>query len=444
MVIQIKGPSVTATIVDVSLDCNSRNYSDPTSKQLRNTTDALGLSDIYRRGFTFLSPNGSQSRIDRFYLDTANQNHVLATDIEPFPLAPDHNIINVTLSFGNVPRGRGCWKLNTSLLTDQAFDEKIRTFWSDWRNRKRDFPSLLDWWDTGKSKLREICISHSLARSWANKQHKRILQKQLRNTLKKLETRHSDGDVKRFRDLKVKLREIEMTEARGKMIRAGVQWQEEGERCTAYFANLEKSRGNQTLIRAIKRQDGTVTDNIYQILDEHVQFYKELYTAEPTDSNKQDEILRLLENTLTEDAKDICEGQLTLPECTKAVKSFARNKSPGTDGFPAEFYQHFWDLLGSDFVEMANACYDSSSLAPLQRIALISTIFKKGDRLDIANWRPISLCNLDYKIITKVLSLRLVEVLGDIINIDQSCCIKGRHPIFLFRFGISIKFHFGK
>ena len=99
-------------IVDVSLDCNSRNYSDPTSKQLHNTTDALGLSDIYRtfhpnsRGFTFLSSNGSQSRIDSFYLDTVQQNHVLATDIEPFPMAPDHNMINVTLSFGNVPRGR--------------------------------------------------------------------------------------------------------------------------------------------------------------------------------------------------------------------------------------------------------------------------------------------------------------------------------------------------
>ena len=420
-------------IVNSALDCNSRNYSDPTSKQLNNKAETLGLSDIYRvfhpnsKGFTFLSSTGSQSRIDRFYLDSNKLNHVLATDIEPFPMAPDHNMITVTLSFGNVSRGRGCWKLNTSLLTDQAFNAKIRNFWSDWRNRKPDFPSLLDWWDTGKSKLREICISHSRARSRAIKQHKRILQKQLRNTLKKLETRHSDGDVKRFHNLKEKLRDIEMKETRGKMIRARVQWQEEGERCTAYFANLEKSRGNQTLIRAIKRQDGTVTDNIYQILDEHVQFYKDLYTAEPTDTNKQDDILRLLENTLTEDAKYICEGEITPLECTKAVKSFARNKSPGTDGFPAEFYQHFWDILGSDFVEMANACYAAGSLAPSQRIALISTIFKKGDRLDIANWRPISLCNLDYKIITKVLSLRLVEVLGDIISSDQTCCIKGRN-----------------
>ena len=188
----------------------------------------------------------------------------------------------------------------------------------------------------------------------AIKQHKRILQKQLRNTLKKLETRHSDGDVKRFHDLKEKLRDIETTETRGKMIPARVQWQEEGERCTAYFANLEKSRGNQTPIRTIKRQDGTVPDNIYQILDEHVRFYKDSYTSEPTDTNKQDDILRLLENTLTEDAKYICEGEITPLECTKALKSLARNKSPGTDGFTAEFYQHFWDILGSDFVEMAN------------------------------------------------------------------------------------------
>lgn len=92
----------------------------------------------------------------------------------------------------------------------------------------------------------------------------------------KLESCNSDGDLKRFTELKKKLRDIELTETRGRMIRARVQWQEEGERCTSYFANLEKSRVTQTLIGAIRQPDGTVTNNIYQILDTHTQFYKDL------------------------------------------------------------------------------------------------------------------------------------------------------------------------
>lgn len=129
-------------IVDVSLDVDTtRNYSDPTSKQLINITKSLGLSDIYRKfhpdskGFTFLSSNGTKSRIDRFYLDSTKENHVMTAGIEAFPLASDYNLINVTLSFGNVPRGRGSWKLNTSLLKDTTFNDKIRTFWSAWGTR---------------------------------------------------------------------------------------------------------------------------------------------------------------------------------------------------------------------------------------------------------------------------------------------------------------------
>lgn len=127
----------------------------------------------------------------------------------------------------------------------------------------------------------------------------------------KLESRNSDGDLKRFTELKKKLRDIELTETRGRMIRARVQWQEEGERCMSYFANLEKSRATQTLIRAIRQPDGTVTNNIYQILDAHTQFYKDLYRAEPGDVSQQDRILTELERTLCEESKDKCEGKLT-------------------------------------------------------------------------------------------------------------------------------------
>ena len=53
-------------------------------------------------------------------------------------------------------------------------------------------------------------------------------------------------------------------------------------------------------------------------------------------------------------------------------------------------------------------------------------LFKKGDRKDLKNWRPISLLNVDYKIASKVLSSRLSKVLDTIIDPDQTCSIPGR------------------
>ena len=416
------------------LDSSSHtNQSDSSVSELNRLINTHHLTDIYRlfhpdtKAFTFFSSQTSRRRLDRFYVDATKTNHVLKADIEPFALASDHNLVSLVINLGAITRGRGVWKFNTSLLTDDAFNTEVNTFWCDWKKSRTDFPTLLEWWETGKLKLRKIAISHSRRIAASRRRYKSKLEKQLRNTLKKLETRHSNGDLKRFTDLRLKLRNLEMIDARGRMIRSRAQWREEGERCSKFFANLEKSRGLHTLIRAIRREDGSITDNIYQILDEHTHFYKDLYTAETTDESQQDFILSHLERKLSDPARESCEGRITLAECTSAVKLFSNNKSPGTDGFPIEFYRHFWGLMGADFVDMANACYDLDTLSPSQRVALISTIFKKGDRLNIGNWRPISLCNLDYKIITKVLSLRVGHILEDIISPDQTCCVKGRN-----------------
>ena len=59
----------------------------------------------------------------------------------------------------------------------------------------------------------------------------------------------------------------------------------------------------------------------------------------------------------------LCEGHLTLEECSVALHGMARRKAPGLDGVPTEFYMKFWHILGSDLVSVLNSCLDSGSLA---------------------------------------------------------------------------------
>ena len=61
-----------------------------------------------------------------------------------------------------------------------------------------------------------------------------------------------------------------------------------------------------------------------------------------------------------------------------------------------------------------------------QRKGVITLLYKKGDRADLDNWRPISLLNYDYKICTMALSLRLHKVLDKMISSEQTGYIKGR------------------
>lgn len=86
-----------------------------------------------------------------------------------------------------------------------------------------------------------------------------------------------------------------------------------------------------------------------------------------------------------------------------ALEGTALEKSPGSDGLPVEFYRAFWHILGSDLVDVLSDSFSAGSLPPSLRSALISGIFKKGDRLNCKNWRPISLLNVDYKLCAQAL-----------------------------------------
>ena len=130
---------------------------------------------------------------------------------------------------------------------------------------------------------------------------------------------------------------------------------------------------------------------------------------------------------LPPDEVPTCEGVLSREETFAALQGMARGKSPGSDGFPVEFYWTFWDLIGSDLVAVFNESYVSGLLPSSLRKGLISLSFKKGDRLDRKNWLPISLLNVDYKLCARAIAGRLLRVIHFVVNRDQTCGVPGRY-----------------
>ena len=103
------------------------------------------------------------------------------------------------------------------------------------------------------------------------------------------------------------------------------------------------------------------------------------------------------------------------------------NKSPGMDGFPAEFYKHFWPTISPLFVKMVNEIKRTSSIPSQMNTALISVLLKPNkDSTLCSSYRPISLINTDLKIISKALSTKLEKVISNLIHPDQTGFIKGR------------------
>ena len=82
----------------------------------------------------------------------------------------------------------------------------------------------------------------------------------------------------------------------------------------------------------------------------------------------------------------------------------ANNKSPGLDGLTKEFYETVFPIIGDSFVCMINNSFSNGLLSDSQRTGLITLICKDTDhRSDLSYWRPISLLNYHYKIISKVI-----------------------------------------
>ena len=123
----------------------------------------------------------------------------------------------------------------------------------------------------------------------------------------------------------------------------------------------------------------------------------------------------------------MCDSDITSDEIIEALTAMSKNKRPGSDGLTTEFYCTFYDSLRNILPKIFNAAYDEGVLSRSMKSGVISLIYKKkGDRRCIRNYRPISLLQVDYKILARIMANRFKKVLPKIVSENQTCCIVGR------------------
>ena len=131
---------------------------------------------------------------------------------------------------------------------------------------------------------------------------------------------------------------------------------------------------------------------------------------------------------LSEEQEQSFEGDISPEEIKSILESFQNNKSPGNDGIPIEFYKTCWNLISDSFIECVNESFKFGEMSNTQRKAVITLIEKQGkDGTLMENWRPISLINVDAKIISKVIAARVKNVLPSIIHHNQTGYVKDRY-----------------
>ncbi|PIK37416.1 hypothetical protein BSL78_25745 [Apostichopus japonicus] len=99
-------------------------------------------------------------------------------------------------------------------------------------------------------------------------------------------------------------------------------------------------------------------------------------------------------------------------------------KSPGSDGLPREFYRTFWAIIGPDIRAVFEDAFQNGLLNQSQRLGMI-TLLQVWGPLDPRNKRPITLLNVDYKLLAKALCNRLALAMPHLVGDLQTCAVKG-------------------
>ena len=215
--------------------------------------------------------------------------------------------------------------------------------------------------------------------------------------------------------------------AKGAQVRSRATWVEEGESSSSYFFRLERKRGSDRWISALRDEDDSIVSSPQDLSTSLSSFFSALFSASPVDPRIQTDLLGNLSSSLPNGQSSFCEGLLSVEEVLVALHGMARRKAPGLDGLPMEFYLKFWSVLGSDLVSVLNSSFDSGCLSLSQRRGVISLSFKKGDRLDPRNWQPITLLNVDYKLASRAIAGRLLKVIHLLVAEDQTLRVPGRY-----------------
>ncbi|CAM8985571.1 unnamed protein product [Rhodiola kirilowii] len=118
--------------------------------------------------------------------------------------------------------------------------------------------------------------------------------------------------------------------------------------------------------------------------------------------------------------------QYTAEEVRTALFQMHPTKAPGMDGFSAMFYQKFWGLVMEDVTKEVLRFLNDGVMDQSWNETVIILVPKKKGACRVGEYRPISLCNVIMKIVTKVLANRLQYCLPEIISQSQSAFVKGR------------------
>lgn len=422
------------TVLQPSLD-RSKIQTDPPSNSaliIKALCQSSGVVDPWRfknptsKEFSFFSAvHQTYSRIDFFLLDKKMLPLIKSCSYESIVIS-DHSPVVMELWLQNNLTTRRNWRLNPILLSDKAFVDFLSAqidFFLD-TNQLPD-TNIFTLWETLKVYLRGQIIEYTARLNKSRSKRFTELIK-LIHDVDQLHSVSPSADLcKRRIALQTEFDLLAAREVEEKFLKSRQSHYEHGERASRLLSHQLRQYSAANHITEIQATDGTIKSDPKDINDQFKTFYSSLYTSDGSHDNSFVESLDL--PTINDGDKASLEEPISVAEIGRAIKLMKNRKAPGPDGYPIEFYKAFATKLTPLLCAVYTESLKQKKLPSSMTQAIISVLPKKDkDPTKCESYRPISLLTCDYKILTKILALRLESVVPTIVHPDQTGFIKGR------------------
>lgn len=245
--------------------------------------------------------------------------------------------------------------------------------------------------------------------------------RELRETIASLEVGTLTGERKEeLARLKVELEHLYKDEEIYWRQRCKNQWAKEGDRNTRFFHAKASRRRRTNHISGLENNNGEWKDSVKEVEAIILEYFGDLFKSSSPTTEIIDEILAEVALVVTPAMNQHFALPFSSSEVTTTLSNMAPLKSPGPDGLPPIFFQKYWSIIGSDVTSCVLNFLNNNTLPRMLNFTFIMLIPKIDNPNKISQFRPISLCNVIYKIGSKMIANRIKPFLNEIISPTQS------------------------
>ncbi|XP_062014134.1 uncharacterized protein LOC133730589 [Rosa rugosa] len=208
--------------------------------------------------------------------------------------------------------------------------------------------------------------------------------------------------------------------------RSKVTWLKEGDRNTGFFHRKAANRKRKNLIQGLYDENGVWCEDDDGMERVVTSYFSKMFAASDLDFEAMETTIAAIQPCVSQEMKE----QLCLPYSAEEIKcalfQMYPTKSPGPDGMPPLFFQHYWETIGEEVTEAVQSFLHTGQFLKQINFTHICLIPKVNNPEHMSDLRPIALCNVIYKLCSKAIANRLKILLPAIISPFQSAFVPGR------------------